>query len=227
MASIFCQEDAFFCSGKASANNKDFLSCKEFAVTGGAVGYTVSLEFSFPLESNHTGAGTSGQKNTEALEFSSRGKDALYVSLYGNPFYFGQHKLGTKILCLFSHCFSKGSTAGMFHSGVVYHFGCDGNLPAKVVLLNNKNPVLGTGQIQGCCETSRTATDNNYVVDSIVAVTHYYRAPTKSKLGLRVSAPGCHFAGQTWSPFFATNWLACTLRSSSSALRPTLPAFTS
>ena len=227
VAGILGEEDGLLSGGKTSANDKDLLTGKELTVAGGTVGHAMTLEFGLALESNHAGTSSGGQKNAEALELSLGGMDALYIALHRNPLHFGQHEFGTEILCLLSHCFGQGSTAGMFHSGVVYHFVCDGNLPAKVVFLYNKNPVPGAGQIQGCCETSRTATDNNYIVDCIVAAAHNYRAPTRSRLGFSVSAPGCHLAGQTWSPFLATNWLACTLRSSSSALRPTLPAFTS
>ena len=56
---------------------------------------------------------------------------------------------------------------------------------------------------------------------------HFYNWPTRSRLGFKVSAPGCHLAGHTSSPCSATNWQAWTFRSSSSALRPTLPALTS
>ena len=33
-----------------------------------------------------------------------------------------------------------------------------------------------------------------------------YSCPTRSRLGFRVSAPGCHLAGQTSSPCSWTNW---------------------
>ena len=33
----------------------------------------------------------------------------------------------------------------------------------------------------------------------------FYNKPTRSRLGFNVSAPGCHFAGQTSSPCSATN----------------------
>lgn len=54
-----------------------------------------------------------------------------------------------------------------------------------------------------------------------------YSLPTKSMPGCSTSAPGTQRAGHTESPCSATNWLACTRRRSSAALRPMLPAFTS
>ena len=74
-------------------------------------------------------------------------------------------------------------------------------------------------------EAGRAAADHHHVVE--VFLIHSHNCPTRSRLGFRVSAPGCHLAGQTSSPCSATNWLACTRRNSSSALRPTLPAVTS
>src|SRR5690349_19506807 len=44
-----------------------------------------------------------------------------------------------------------------------------------------------------------------------------------STFGLIVSSPGCQSAGQT-SPLSLANWHACTIRSVSSTLRPTLSA---
>ena len=51
--------------------------------------------------------------------------------------------------------------------------------------------------------------------------------PTGSMPGWSTAEPGPQRAGHTESPCSATNWLACTRRSSSAALRPMLPAFTS
>ena len=53
-----------------------------------------------------------------------------------------------------------------------------------------------------------------------------YSWPTRSMEGFSASAPGCHLAGHTWSPYLATNCAAKSRRSSSAALRPIPPAFT-
>ena len=56
---------------------------------------------------------------------------------------------------------------------------------------------------------------------------HRQRVPAWAR-GIRAQAePGTQRAGHTESPCSATNWLACTRRSNSAALRPMLPAFTS
>ena len=82
----------------------------------------------------------------------------------------------------------------------------------------------------GCGKTSLASVIAQMTKASFVrmnALHQRHSLPTRSGPGLMVCAPGCHLAGHTSPWWAATNWQACTRRSSSSAFRPTLPSITS
>ena len=135
-----------------------------------------------------------------------------------------RRKLRPEGLGLLAHGLGELGAAGVGHARVVHHLLGDGDLAAEVLLLHHQHPVPGPGQVEPGGEARRAAPDDDDVVESALV---HHSCPTRSRLGFRVSAPGCHLAGQTSSPCSWTNWRAWTFRSSSSALRPTLPALTS
>ena len=90
----------------------------------------------------------------------------------------------------------------------VYSVSCDTHYVHKAwhdasdsLFFNDQYPIPGPGQINGSGKPCRAAADDHAVIKFIC----HYNNPTKSRLGFSVSAPGCHFAGQTSSPCSATN----------------------
>ena len=222
MPGKFGQEDAFLRRGIASANHKDFLAGKEFTVTGGAVGNAPALVFLLTLKTNRSGMGTSGKQDTKTAMFPLISAHSLDIPRKVKADSLCQHKLCTKRFYLLLDGVSQGFAAGFGNTRIVNYLMGDGDLTTELFFFQNQYPVLCPGQIQGGGEPRRTTANHNHIVQIF-----HQSCPTRSRLGFRVSAPGFQLAGQTWSPWAWTNWQACTLRSSSSAFRPTLPAVTS
>lgn len=224
MAGVFGEEDALLRGGKAAPHHKDLLVGEELPVAGGAVGHPPAPEGLLPLEAHHPGMGPGGPEDAEAGQVPPAGADGFHIPRQVQAGDLRQEELRPEGLGLLAHGLGELGAAGVGHTGVVHHLLGDGDLAAEVLLLHHQHPVPGPGQVEPGGEARRAAPDDDDVVESALV---HHSCPTRSRLGFRVSAPGCHLAGQTSSPCSWTNWRAWTFRSSSSALRPTLPALTS
>ena len=117
----------------------------------------------------------------------------------------GQQELCAEALCLLPHCVRQFSAAGFCYAGIVHDLIRDSDLAAEMLLLHHQHAIACPGKIKGRRKSGRPSTYHDYIIELFHL---HYSMPTRSRLGLRVSAPGCHLAGQTWSPCSATNWLA-------------------
>ena len=232
MAGVFGEEDAFLCGSKTAAHHKNILAGKEFTVAGGAVCHTPAPELFLSGKADHAGMCAGGQQYAEALQGAPAGLHGFDLAGHVQRRNLCQQKLCAEMLRLFAHGFGKLGAAGALHAGIVDHLGGDGDLPAEMVLFHHNHPVTGPCQIKSGSKPGRATADNDYIVEIVHTETHLpmarkgpwvfvrsvignrfqtiirYSWPTKSRLGFRVSAPGCHLAGHTSSPCFATNWQA-------------------
>ena len=225
VAGVFGEEDGFLRRGKAAAHHEDIPTGEKFSVTGGAVGHAPAPKCFLAGKAHHAGVGPGGPEDTEAGKIASVGLDGFDRVVQRKPRDLGQQELCPEGLGLLAHGFGQLPAAGVEDAGVIYHLVGDGDLAAETrFLFHDEHPIFGAGQIEPGGEPGGAAADDDHVIQLFGV---HYSIPTRSRLGLRVSAPGCHLAGQTSSPCSWTNWQAWTFRSSSSALRPTLPALTS
>ena len=185
-----------------------------------------AAELLLPLEAHHAGMGAGGQEDTEAPQIAPAGAYGLYVTGELQPGDLGQQKFSAEALRLLPHGLGKLRPAGPAHAGIVHHFRGNGDLPAEPFLFHHKYTVSGARQVEGGRKACRAA-PNDYDIIEFFHRPIPHSCPTKSRLGFKVSAPGCHLAGHTSSPCSWTNWQARSLRRSSSAFLPTFPAFTS
>ena len=202
---VACQENALLRRGKAAAYDKNLLAGKKLAVAGGAVGYAPSTELRLAGKAYHTRMGSRGQKHSKAAVFSAPGLHGLDVPIQFKSRDLGQQELCAEALCLLPHCVRQFSAAGFCYAGIVHDLIRDSDLAAEMLLLYHQHAIACPGKIKGRRKPGRPSTYHDHIIELFHL---HYSIPTRSRLGLRVSAPGCHLAGQTWSPCSATNWLA-------------------
>ena len=202
---VACQENALLRRGKTAAYDKNLLTGKKLAVAGGAVGYAPSTELRLAGKAYHTRMGARGQKYAKAAVFSAPGLHGLDVPIQFKSRDLGQQELCTEALRLLPHCVCQFSAAGFCYAGIVHDLIRDSDLAAEMLLLYHQHAIVCPGKIKGRRKSGRPSTYHDYIIELFHL---HYSMPTRSRLGLSVSAPGCHLAGQTWSPCSATNWLA-------------------
>ena len=116
----------------------------------------------------------------------------------------GQLEFCAKSFGLLAHVLRQGRSADGSNARIVDDAVGDGDLATEVFLFNHQDAVAGPRQIDGCRKACRTAANHDDVVKlpcrSFGGCFRHQSAPTRSRLGFSVSAPGCHFAGQTSSP---------------------------
>ena len=224
MTGVLGEEHGLLRGGKAAAHHEHIFAGEKLPVARGAVGHAPALEGRLPGKAHFSGVGPGGPQDPEAGQRPPGGADGFDVSGQVQPRDLGQQEFRPEGLGLPAHGLGEFGAAGLGHTGVVDHLVGDGDLAAEVVLLYDDHPVPGPGQIEPGGEAGGAAPHDDHVIEGLGV---HHSCPTRSRLGFKVSAPGCHLAGHTSSPCWWTNWQAWTFRSSSSALRPTLPAFTS
>ena len=134
---ILGQKHAFLCSRKASTDYKDFFAGKELTVAGGTIGNTVTLVVLFSDKTNVTWMCSRGQKNRKAGTLAFSGVNYLDISRHVQVSDFCQQKLCAKGLSLLAHSFRKLRTTGRENSRIINDLISDGDLSAKMVLLDN------------------------------------------------------------------------------------------
>lgn len=231
MGCVLRQEHALLGCCIAADDDKDLFATEEFPIARRTVGNAAAAEVVLPSKARRARTRSGGEQDAEAREDALCGMQGLDVAAHVESSDLCYLEFCTKSFDLLAHVLSQGRSTDGRNARIIDDAICDGDLATKVFLLDHQDAVAGPCQIDGCCKAGRTAANHDDVVKiPCRSFGWYFRhqsAPTRSRLGFRVSAPGCHLAGQTSSPCSWTNWQACTLRSSSSALRPTLPALTS
>ena len=185
---------------EAASHHIHVLSRKKLSVAGGAVSHPPAPELLLSLKSHLSGMSPCGQQNPESLKGACGGFHRLHVSIQLQAFRLRHEKFRPEIHGLAAHHRRQLLSSGGFHPRIVYHLRGDSNLASKLFLLHHQNPVAGPGQIDGGGQARRPSAHHHRVVHVLS-----HNSPTRSRLGFNVSAPGCHLAGQTWSPCSATN----------------------
>ena len=73
---------------------------------------------------------------------------------------FGQQELRAEMPGLTAHGFGKRMAFGLFHAGIIHHFGSDRYLPPEGVLFHDKHPVPGAGKVEGGGQPGRAPGHN-------------------------------------------------------------------
>ena len=204
MGSVFRQEHGLFRRRESAAHDENFLTGKKFAVAGSAVGHAMPAEIQLPLKADCPGMCARRNQNAETFIIAFACRNLPHVPGQIQSGHFRKQKFRAETLRLTAHGFRQFLPAGTRHAGIIDHLGGNGNLSAEGFLLNDENPVAGAGQIDSGGQSGGAASYDNHIIE-VLNLFRHQSAPTRSRLGLRVSAPGCHFAGQTWSPCSATN----------------------
>ena len=107
-------------------------------------------------------------------------------------------QFGAEILRLLAHRGGEFTPIGHRYARVVHHFGCDGDLSAEIRLFDDERAVACARQVHAGSQACRAAADDDGVIHIRLWGGHIYQSsPTRSRLGLIVSSPGSHLAGQT------------------------------
>ena len=196
----FCKKYTFFCSCKSTTYNEHVLSCEEFTVACCTIGNAMAFVFFFSFKSHSSRVCTCCKEYAETIVIAVLCVDSFDIVFYRKAFCFGEKKFCSEILRLLAHSFSKFLSAYFVNTWIVHDFGGDGNLTAEVIFFNHQHTVTGTCEIKSGTKPGRPSADHNHIVKVVyadVVLAIHYNKPTRSRLGLSVSAPGCHFAGQT------------------------------
>ena len=198
MPGKFGEEDAFFRRCVAAAHNKYVLAGEKLAVAGGAVGDAPALVFFFTLKTHLSGMRAGSQQNAEALKISPPGANRLDIARHIKPRRLCQQELCAECFRLLLHGLCQLLAAGFADAGIIDHLVGNGNLTAELLLFQHQHPIARPGQIDGGGEPCRPTANDDHIVKTFFVWHH--SCPTRSRLGLSVSAPGVQLAGQTWSP---------------------------
>ena len=198
------QKDRLLGGGKAASDDKDLFSGKEGPVTGRAVRDAVSTEALLPLEPGRPGVGTGGKNDAKALEGAPVCHHLPHRTRGINSFHVGPQKLAAKVLCLLLHAPGELGAADGSAPRKVHDLGGDGDLTAKDFFLDDKYAVFCPCEVEPGGQTCWPAADDHRVIKLLIVLhtrvlllSADQSAPTRSRVGLSVLAPGCHLAGQT------------------------------
>ena len=191
------EEHGFLGGGEPAAHHKDIPVREEPAVARGAVGHAPSPERFLALKTHLAGMGPGGEQYGEAPESPPARAHDAEIPVHVDPLGFGQQELRAEMQGLTAHGFGERMAFGLFHAGIIHHFGGDRYLPTDGVLFHDKHPVPGAGKVEGGGQPGRAAPHHHRVVQVGSPTGVHYSRPTRSRLGFRVSAPGRHLAGHT------------------------------
>ena len=141
--------------------------------------------------------GPGSEQHGEAPESPPARAHDAEIPVHVDPLRFGQQELRAEMPGLTAHGFGERMAFGLFHAGIIHHFGSDRYLPPEGVLFHDKHPVPGAGKVEGGGQPGRAAPHHHRVVQVGGPTGVHYSRPTRSRLGFRVSAPGRHLAGHT------------------------------
>ena len=164
MAGIFRQKNAFLRCCKTSAHHEHILAGKEFAVACGTIGHAAPAKLLLPGKAHRTRMRPSSQQHAEAFQHAPAGVHSFYIAVHPQALYLGQKKFRAKALRLLPHGFCQGRPAGTRHTGVIHHFGRNGNLPAEVLFFHHNNAIAGAGEIQRRRQPRRAAAHDDGVI---------------------------------------------------------------
>ncbi len=201
-ACIAAQKHGFLGGGESTAHYEHVLAGEELAVACGAVGHATAGVFLFAVEADLAGRGTHREHDGEALHVSARGMHGFDVALRVDAGHGAHAQFGTEILRLLAHSGGEFAAVGHRYARVVHHFGCDGDLAAEIGLFDDQRAVACARQVHAGGQARRAAADDDGVIHLRLwgghALIHgHHSSPTRSRLGLIVSSPGSHLAGQT------------------------------
>ena len=164
MFGIFCKENTFLSSSKASADYKNILSCKEFTVTGSTVCHSMSFVLRLTLKAYHSRMCTCCKEYTETLYLTLCCFYFLniIIHIYGSNFC--KLKFCSEVLGLNPHFLGEGMSVSNLNTRIIYHFRSNGNLAAKLFLFKHYYPVAGSCKVKSCCEPCRTSTDYSNII---------------------------------------------------------------
>ena len=167
MAGKFRQEYAFLRRGIAAAHHKNLLTGKEFSVTGGAVSNTPSFVFFLTFESDRSRVCAGCQQNTKAPVIPLAGMHGFDISRKVKAGGFCEYKFRTEALRLLLNSIRQRLAAGFGNAGIVDHLMGNGDLPAKLLLLQNQHPILRAGKVKCGGQPRRATADDHYIVQIV------------------------------------------------------------
>lgn len=85
--------------------------------------------------------GPGGEQYGEAPESPPARAHDAEISVHVDPLRFGQQELRAEMQGLTAHGFGERMAFGLFHAGIIHHFGGDRYLPTEGVLFHDKHPV--------------------------------------------------------------------------------------
>lgn len=106
---------------------------------------------------------------------------------------FGQQKLRAEAFRLQTHLLSQLFARRFDNARIIHHLRRDRDQSADLLFFDDQRLILGPRHINGSGKTRRPAADD----DDIIHPFHDQMMPTRSRLGFKVLAPGCHLAGHT------------------------------
>ncbi len=200
MGSVFREKYGLFRCGKSAADHKDFLAREKFPIAGRTIRNAPAFKLCFSGKAHHPGMGTGSKNDTQAGKRSPVCHHLPYVLGKIQFLHTGQQKFTVEGFCLLPHPVRQCSAANRTAARIIHHFGSNGNLSPEGFFFNHQNPIAGPCQIQTGGKARRPSADHNRIIK--VCVFHHmvrpaYSAPTKSSVGFKVLAPGCHLAGHT------------------------------
>ena len=197
-ARIASQEHGFLGRGESAAHHEHVFAGEELAVACGAVGHTTAGVFPLAREPDLARRCAHREHDGEALHVTARGMHGFDVALRVDAGHSAHAQFGAEILRLLAHRGGEFAPVGHRYARVVHHFGCDGDLSAEIRLFDDERAVACARQVHAGSQACRAAADDDGVIHIRLWGGHIYQSsPTRSRLGLIVSSPGSHLAGQT------------------------------
>ncbi len=172
MRSVFGKENALLRRRETAADDEDRLAGEELAVAGRAVGNAVPAEIQLALESDRARMRAGGDEQAETFEDAAAGHDPAHVAVDLDGRHFGEQELRAEVLRLAAHALRQFRAAGALDARIIDDFGCDRDLSAELFLLHDQDAVTGPRQIKSGGQSSRTAADNDRVVEIFAAHAH-------------------------------------------------------
>ena len=159
MFGIFCKENTFLRSSKASSNYENILSGKEFTVTGSTVCHSMSFVLRLTLKTYHSRMCTCCKQYTETLYLTLCCFYFLNIIIHIYRSNFCKLKFCSEVLSLNSHFLSESMSVSNLNTRIINYFRSNGNLSAKFFLFKHDYPVAGSCKVKSRRKSCRTSTD--------------------------------------------------------------------
>ena len=159
--SKFSDVHTFLNSLVTGTDNNYFLIFKEFSIAGSAVSNTLTGQFFFTGDTQFTRLGTGSQNNGFSLIFIFLGFDNFDIAAEINAFNLFTSEFYAESFSMLFHVAGQNRTGRVIVTGIVYNLTSSISTTAYGAFFNNQNVHFSTTAVNTCCQSGRTAADND------------------------------------------------------------------